>query len=271
MSADDLKQMAAERALEFIEPGMKLGLGTGSTAAAFVNLLGKRVAEGLDIVAVPTSEATRNQAESLGIRLTTLDAEPFLDLTIDGADELNDHLHLIKGGGGALLREKIVATASDRMIVIADASKRVEMLGKFPLPIEVIPFGLQATLGMIEMMGEDSGCVGELKVRTTATGEPFQTDNGNLIVDAHYGAIAYPEDLEQALKMIPGVVESGLFIGVADIAIIAGPDGVEVLEASFDDDEALDEDWNVEDDDEEHWDDDEDDPENKDSDGGEKK
>ncbi len=273
MSADDLKLKAAERALEFVEPGMKLGLGTGSTAAAFVDLLGKRVAGGLDIVAVPTSEATRNQAESLGIPLTTLDAEPFLDLTIDGADELDDNLRLIKGGGGALLREKIVATASERMIVIADASKRVDTLGKFPLPIEVIPFGLKATLGMIEMMGEESGCEGELKVRTTATGEPFLTDSGNLIVDAHYGVIAYPEDLDQALKMIPGVVECGLFIGVADVAIIAGPNGVDVLEANFEDDEELDEDWDGEEDDDEAWEDEEDDDDDndKDAEGGDKK
>jgi ribose 5-phosphate isomerase A len=240
MSADEMKKKAAERALQFVEPGMKLGLGTGSTAAAFVDLLGKRVAEGLDIIAVPTSEATRRQAEGLGIRLTSLDSEPFLDLTIDGADEIDPALRLIKGGGGALLREKIVATASDRMVVIADASKLVETLGKFPLPIEVIPFGLAATLGMIEMLGEDCGCEGELKVRTTASGEPFHTDSGNLIIDANYGAIEDPEELDHALKLIPGVVENGLFIGLADAAVIARSDGVEVLEADYSED---DEDW----------------------------
>lgn len=239
MSADDYKKMAAERAMQYIQPGMKLGLGTGSTAAAFVDLLGKRVAEGLDVICVPTSEATRRQAEALGIRLTTLDDEPFLDLTVDGADELDSGLRLIKGGGGALLREKIVATASDRMLVIADASKRVETLGKFPLPIEVVPFGLKATLGMIEMLAEDCGCSGELKVRKTATGESFRTDSGNLIVDAHFSEIEDPEALDQSLKMVPGVVENGLFIGLADAAVIAGPNGVELIEASYDDDEAV--------------------------------
>ena len=246
MSAEEMKKKAAARALQFVEPGMKLGLGTGSTAAAFVDLLGKRVAEGLDVIGVPTSEATRRQAESLGIRLTTLDAEPFLDLTIDGADEIDPGLRLIKGGGGALLREKIVATASDRMIVIADATKLVETLGKFPLPIEVIPFGLAATLGMIEMLGEDCGCQGELKVRTTASGEPFRTDSDNLIVDAHYGAIVDPEELDHALKMIPGVVENGLFIGLADAAVIARGDTVEVLEADYSED---DEEWYEDEDD----------------------
>ena len=240
MSANEMKRRAADRALRFVETGMKLGLGTGSTAAAFVDLLGKRVAEGLDVIGVPTSEATRRQAEALGIRLTTLDIEPFLDLTIDGADELDASLRLIKGGGGALLREKIVATASDRMIVIADASKLVETLGRFPLPIEVIPFGLQATLGMIEMLGEDCGCWGELILRTTASGEPFRTDSGNFIVDAHFGAIEEPEELDDALKLVPGVVENGLFIGLADAAVIAGSDDVRVIEANYADDDEWD-------------------------------
>lgn len=237
MSADRMKKMAAERALGFIESGMKLGLGTGSTAAAFVELLGQRVAAGLDVIGVPTSEATRRQAEALGIRLTTLDEEPYLDLTIDGADELDEQLRLIKGGGGALLREKIVATASDRMLVIADASKRVQVLGKFPLPIEVIPFGLKSTLGMIEMLADDIGCTGALKVRKLANGELFRTDSGNLIVDAHLGAIEDPEGLDQVLKMVPGVVENGLFIGLADAAVIASADGVEVIEAQYDDED----------------------------------
>ncbi len=237
MSADRMKKMAAERALGFIESGMKLGLGTGSTAAAFVELLGQRVAAGLDVIGVPTSEATRRQAEALGIRLTTLDDEPYLDLTIDGADELDEQLRLIKGGGGALLREKIVATASDRMLVIADASKRVQVLGKFPLPIEVIPFGLKSTLGMIEMLADDIGCTGALKVRKLANGELFRTDSGNLIVDAHLGAIEDPEGLDQVLKMVPGVVENGLFIGLADAAVIASADGVEVIEAQYDDED----------------------------------
>ena len=234
MSAD-LKKQAAEVALSMVEPGMKLGLGTGSTAAAFVQLLGEKVKGGLQVVCVPTSEATRNQAEALGIRLSTLDETPDLDLTVDGADEIDGQLRLVKGGGGALLREKIVATSSDRMIVIADASKSVETLGKFPLPIEVVEFGLKATLAMIETMAADVGCEGELAVRMGKDGKPFRTDSGNLIVDAHFEVIPDADLLDEALKMVPGVVENGLFIGIADVAIIAGPDGVRVLEASYDD------------------------------------
>ena len=220
-----------------VEPGMKLGLGTGSTAAAFVDLLGAKVKEGLDVLCVPTSEATRAQAAALGIPLTTLDEEPFLDLTIDGADEIDQELRLIKGGGGALLREKIVATASDRMIVIADATKLVDTLGRFPLPIEVVPFGLGATLSMIEMLTRDCGIEGELVVRKLASGEPFKTDSGNLIVDAHYSVIDDPEMLDEALKMVPGVVENGLFIGIADVAIVAAADGVKVIEATYESDD----------------------------------
>ncbi len=237
MSANDLKRQAAEVALSMVEPGMKLGLGTGSTAAAFVDLLGAKVKEGLDVLCVPTSEATRAQAAALGIPLTTLDEEPFLDLTIDGADEIDQELRLIKGGGGALLREKIVATASDRMIVIADATKLVDTLGRFPLPIEVVPFGLGATLSMIEMLTRDCGIEGELVVRKLASGEPFKTDSGNLIVDAHYSVIDDPEMLDEALKMVPGVVENGLFIGIADVAIVAAADGVKVIEATYESDD----------------------------------
>src|SRR6476620_1804558 len=172
----DDKLQAAQRALEFVESGMKLGLGTGSTAAKFVDLLGAKVAAGLDVVCVPTSEATRIQAEKLGIRLTTLDVEPFLDLTIDGADEIDRALRLIKGGGGALLREKIVATASDTMLVIADASKKVETLGLFPLPIEVVRFGLAATRNLVETLSGDAGCIGNIEIRRLANGEPYLTD-----------------------------------------------------------------------------------------------
>ncbi len=237
MSANDLKRQAAEVALSMVEPGMKLGLGTGSTAAAFVDLLGAKVKQGLDVLCVPTSEATRAQAAALGIPLTTLDDEPFLDLTIDGADEIDQELRLIKGGGGALLHEKIVATASDRMIVIADSSKLVDSLGRFPLPIEVVPFGLGATLSMIEMLTRDCGVEGELVVRKLASGEPYKTDSGNLIVDAHYSVIDDPDMLDEALKMVPGVVENGLFIGIADVAVVAGPDGVQVIEATYEGDE----------------------------------
>lgn len=230
MSADTWKQQAAERAIALVEDGMTVGLGTGSTAAKFVDLLGKRVKEGLSVRCVPTSEATRVQAEKLGIPLITLDAQPFLDLTVDGTDELDGNLRLIKGGGGALLREKIVATASGRMVVIADHSKRVAKLGKFPLPVEVVQFGLGATRGMIEVLASDAGCEGELTLRTGANGQPVLTDSGNFILDCAFGQIEDPEALDEALRLIPGVVENGLFLGIADAAFIGGPSGIETLE-----------------------------------------
>ena len=237
MSADTWKQQAAERALQFVEDGMTLSLGTGSTAARFVDLVGQRVKAGLQVRCVPSSQATQAQAERLGIPLTTLDDTPFLDMTVDGADEIDAQLRLIKGGGGALLREKIVATASQRMIVISDASKLVVTLGKFPLPVEVVRFGLAATRNMIEVLAADAGCEGEIKLRL-ADGRPFETDSGNLILDCAFGQIADPEALEDALKLIPGVVESGLFLGIADAAVIAGPDGVVVHERDADADDA---------------------------------
>lgn len=229
MSADEWKQQAAEHAMQYVESGMKLGLGTGSTAAKFVDLLGAKVKQGLDVVCVPTSEATRAQAASLGIRLSTLDETPFLDLTVDGADEIDAELRLIKGGGGALLREKIVAVASQRVIIIADHTKRVEVLGKFPLPVEVVQFGLTATRDMIESLAADCGCEGPITLRQSSGGKPFVTDNGNFILDCAFEIIDDPDELEDALKLIPGVVENGLFIGIADLGIIAGPMGVEVL------------------------------------------
>ena len=229
MSNDAFKLAAAERALQFVESGMKLGLGTGSTAAKFVDVLGAKVRAGLDVVCVATSEATQAQAEALGIPMTTLDEAPFLDLTVDGADEIDDELRLIKGGGGALLREKIVATASGRMIVIADVSKRVAMLGAFPLPVEVVRFGLAPTHNMVVALAADAGCEGEITQRKRADGTPYITDSGNFILDCAFGRIAEPEDLDEALKLIPGVVENGLFIGIADTAIIAGADGVHVI------------------------------------------
>ena len=229
MSSDALKVAAAKRAIEYVESGMRLGLGTGSTAAKFVDLLGKKVAGGLDVVCVATSQATQAQAEALGIRMATLDDMPFLDLTVDGADEIDGDLRLIKGGGGALLREKIVATASGRMVVIADTSKKVATLGAFPLPLEVVPFGLTATRNMITALSADVGCEGDIKVRVLAGGKPFLTDGGNLILDCHFGRIDEPEELDEALKLIPGVVENGLFIGIADLAIISGADGVTLI------------------------------------------
>lgn len=218
---------------------MKLGLGTGSTAAKFVELLGGKVRSGLKVVCVPTSEATRSQAAALGIPLTTLDDTPELDLTVDGADEIDEELRLIKGGGGALLREKIVAVASDRVVIIADNSKRVDVLGKFPLPLEVVPFGIRASERLIAKLAEDSGCEGDIKLRIGTDGKPFVTDNGNLILDCAFGSIDDPEALDDALKLVPGLVETGLFLGVADVGIIVGPKGVEVLseiDIDFDED-----------------------------------
>ncbi len=230
-SQDELKRRAAERAIELIEPGMKLGLGTGSTAAYFVELLGLRASKGLDVIGVPTSEATRLQCEQVGIRLTTLDDDPYLDMTVDGADELDGELRLIKGGGGALLREKIVASASERMVVLADDSKKVEMLGKYPLPVEVVEFGLGATRAIIEALASDAGCEGPITVRKIADGKPFRSDSGHLILDCAFGKIPEPELLAEALQMIPGVVEHGLFLQLADVAVIAGLNGVELLES----------------------------------------
>ena len=235
MSADDWKRLAAEHALKHVTPGMKLGLGTGSTAAQFVALLGAKVQSGLDVVCVPTSEATRAQAAALGIRLSTLDETPFLELTVDGADEIDGDLRLIKGGGGALLREKIVAVASGRVIIIADHTKRVETLGKFPLPIEVVPFGLTATQTLIERLASDCGCDGDIVLRKGKDGKIFVTDNGNYILDCAFGAIEDPDALDDSLKLVPGVVENGLFLGIADLGIIAGPMGVEVLSSDDDD------------------------------------
>jgi ribose 5-phosphate isomerase A len=226
VTGDGLKRAAAARALECVSDGMKLGLGTGSTAAHFVELLGERVRGGLSVVGVPTSEATRAQAEREGIPLTTLDETPELDLTVDGADELDDELRLIKGGGGALLREKIVAAASQRMIVIADGSKWVMRLGRFPLPIEVVPFGLAATRRAIEGAIRAAGCDGEIRLRSARNGEPFVTDGGHYILDGQLGAIDRPEELAAALAAVPGVVEHGLFLGLATGAVLATETGL---------------------------------------------
>jgi ribose 5-phosphate isomerase A len=229
MSADDFKARAAAMALDLVEDGMRLGLGTGSTAAYFVEGVGAKVAQGLQLICVPTSETTRLQAERLQIPLTTLDETPHLDLTVDGADELDDQLRLIKGGGGALLREKIVASASDRMVVIADWSKLVPVLGKFALPVEVVSFGLAATRALIEAMAQEAGCKGNITLRPDRSGRPFVTDQGNHILDCAFGQIPEPDLLSFALKQVPGVVEHGLFLGIADAAIVAGPEGVQMI------------------------------------------
>jgi ribose 5-phosphate isomerase A len=227
---DQLKRQAAARALEFVRDGMKLGLGTGSTAKHFVELLGERVRGGLNVIGVPTSETTRADALRCGIALTTLDDIDRLDLTIDGADEIDPALNLIKGGGGALLREKIVATASDRLIVIADDSKWVEVLGRFPLPVEVVPFGLAATQRAMAGAFAEAGVSGQMVVRKSKDGHVFVTDGGHWIVDAHLDRIVEAPRLAGLLTAIPGVVEHGLFVGLASMAMLAGADGIRVFE-----------------------------------------
>lgn len=229
--SDDLKRMAAAAALAEIRPGMRLGLGTGSTARHLVDLVGARVREGLDVLCVPTSEATAAQARGLGIPLTTLEDTPELDLTIDGADEIGPGLSLIKGAGGALLREKIVAAASRRMVVIADAGKRVAALGRFPLSIEVNRFGLRATQIAVERVAARHRAEAPVKLRLAPTGEPFVTDGGHLILDAFFGRISAPEALSTDLHEVPGVVEHGLFLKLCQRAYVAAADGVETIDA----------------------------------------
>lgn len=225
MDTKSLKIDAARAALGYVEPGMRLGIGTGSTAEEFVRLLGEKVAGGLDVIGVPTSERTAVLCRQLGVPLTTLDETPELDLAIDGADEIDARLDLIKGGGGSLLREKIVAAAAARMIVIADASKQVDRLGRVPLPLEVNRFGLGATRLAIERTAFRLGLEAGLTLRTTGDA-PFVTDGGHAILDASFGLIPDTIALSDALHAIPGVVEHGLFLGMAGLAILAGPDGV---------------------------------------------
>ena len=228
--SDDFKKQAAEAALAHVRGGMKLGLGTGSTAAHFVDALATRVRAGLDVVAVPTSQQTARQARQGGIELSTLDETPRLDLTVDGADEIGPGLVLIKGAGGALLREKIVAHASDRMLVIADDTKVVDVLGAFALPIEVVSFGLAATRIAVETAAGRLGLAGELTLREHA-GQTYKTDGGNFIFDASFGPISDPQALAAVLAAIPGVVEHGLFIGLASSALVAGAGGVREIKA----------------------------------------
>jgi ribose 5-phosphate isomerase A len=233
MNADDMKKAAALRAAELVRDGMRLGLGTGSTAKHFVDAVGEKVKAGMSLLCVPTSEATRAQAQALGIPLTTLDETPELDLTVDGADEFDEKLRLIKGGGAALLREKIVAAASARMVVITDESKRVATLGRFPLPIEVTQFGLGATRAAIVKIARQVGCEGELRLRIAGNATPkiapVTTDGGHWILDAHFGVIPDPEALAEGLARIPGVMEHGLFIGLAGGVIVAGASGLAIV------------------------------------------
>jgi ribose 5-phosphate isomerase A len=231
INSDDLKKQAALAALERVQPGMKLGLGSGSTANHFIRGLGARVRDGLQIVGVPSSERTASLAREEGVPLTTLEETPRLDLTIDGADEVDAQLRLIKGGGGALLREKIVAAASKEMIVIVDATKLVDSLGAFALPIEVNHFGIGATSAAIADTIERLAMPATLTRRLAADGTPFVTDGGHAIIDASFGRIRDPEALGLALAAIPGVVEHGLFIGLATAAVIARPEGISWLVA----------------------------------------
>jgi ribose 5-phosphate isomerase A len=230
MDLDAQKRAAAARALEFVRPGMRLGLGSGTTAKHFVELLAERVRAGLEVIAVPTSEVTRDDAERLGVPLTTLDEMPELDLTVDGADEIAVDLSLIKGGGGALLHEKMVALASGRLVIIADETKWVPTLGRFPLPIEVVPFGLAATRRRLETAIASTGCAGPTLLRRAKNGHAFVTDSGHWILDAALERIADPRSLADRLDRITGVVEHGLFIGLAHVAVVAGSSGVRVIE-----------------------------------------
>lgn len=223
---DKAKFVAARRAVDFVEDGMRVGLGTGSTAAWMVRCLGELVREeGLRITGVPTSSRTAELARQVGIRVVSLDEAKWLDLTIDGADEFDSDQNLIKGGGGALLQEKIVATASDRMIVIADVAKEVAQLGAFPLPVEVVPFGWQTTKALIEETLVSLDVLGR-SVTLRMNGErPFVTDEGNYIVDLHLHRIGNARQTALVLNQIPGVVENGLFIDICDIVVIGHGDG----------------------------------------------
>ena len=229
-SPADLKRAAAVKALDFVADGMKLGLGTGSTAEAFLDVLAPRIRGGLTVTGVPTSERTAQKARALSIPLAELDALAPLDLTVDGADEADRDLNLIKGAGGAHLREKIVALSSRRMIVIADDSKLVERLGKFTLPLEIIPYGRKTTLARVQQAIAALGYADVPAVLREKDGVPFKTDSGNIVYDYAFGAIRDAARLAAALDGVTGVVEHGLFVGIASALVIAGANGVEVIE-----------------------------------------
>ena len=222
MANDQEKEAAARASLRFINDGQVVGLGTGSTAAHFIQLLGEQVKNGLGIRGIPTSDRSREQAAGLGISLTTLDECPQIDVTVDGADEVDPQLRLIKGGGGALLREKIVASATKQLVIVADATKRVPVLGKFPLPVEVIKFAQAVVMKKIEALGAQVG------LRREAGGKPYLTDENNHILDCRFGKIPDADGLARQLSDMPGVVEHGLFIGMASVVLIAN--GSEVVE-----------------------------------------
>lgn len=213
------KKAAGEKAAEYIEPGMTVGLGTGSTACWTIEKIGQMVAGGLEIKAIATSKQSELQAEGLGIPLISFAEITRIDVDIDGADEVDEGLNLIKGGGGALLREKIIASSSARMIVVVDDTKLVRQLGRFPLPVEVVPFGWEMTVRKLKA----TGC--STSVRMKEDGTAFITDNGNYIVDCHFHTIPSPAALQDRLNLIPGVVENGLFIGMAGTVIAGYEDG----------------------------------------------
>ena len=223
---DKAKFVAAKRAVDYVEDGMRIGLGTGSTAAWMVRCLGELVRdEGIKVTGVATSTRTADLARQVGVPISTLDEVKWLDLTIDGADEYDPQLNLIKGGGGALLQEKIVATASDQMIVIADITKQVETLGAFPLPIEVIPFGWQTTKALVEEMLGNLDVLGNTASLRLNHDKPFRTDEDNFILDLHLRHIPNPQQLSLVLNQVPGVVENGLFLDICDVVVIGNGDG----------------------------------------------
>jgi ribose 5-phosphate isomerase A len=221
------KQRAGAKSVEFIEDGMTVGLGTGSTAYWMVERLGERVREGLRVRGVPTSRRTEEQARALSIPLVTFAEVQELDLAIDGADEIGPGLALVKGGGGALLREKLVAAAARRFVVIADAGKKVSALGQFPLPVEVVPFAWEVTTRRVGRVTAT-----EPSLRRGEGGEAYLTDNGNYILDCRCGEIRDPARMERELKLLPGVVECGLFVGMADLAVVATEEDLEIIERS---------------------------------------
>jgi ribose 5-phosphate isomerase A len=220
MSNDQEKEAAARASLQFVKDGQVVGLGSGSTATHFIKLLGEKVKNGLRVRGIPTSVRSRELAESLGIPLTTLDQCQEIAVTVDGADEVDPQLRLIKGGGGALLREKIVASATKQMVVVADATKHVQRLGKFPLPVEVIRFAQALIAKRITALGA------EVELRTQADGQPYVTDENNHILDCRFGEIRHPDELARRLSDMPGVVEHGLFIGMASVVLVARGDEI---------------------------------------------